>query len=495
MRVGFLGTGWIATHHSKSLRQAGGAVERAGCYDPDRSRAEAFAAATGHRVCDSESEVLDGCDAVYVTTWTSEHPRLVAEAARRGLAVFCEKPLATGLGEAEAMLAAVTGAGVTNQVGLVLRHSPAYLWARHLIADPAAGRTMAVVLRDDQFIPTQGQYDSDWRADVTRAGAGTLLEHSIHDVDMLRFLVDSPISAVCARQASFHGHPGIEDVAGATIEFAGGAIGTLVSVWHDNLARPSMRRVEVFCERRWVAIDGDDWFGPVTWTDADGTTGAMAGGELTGAAAALLDGHPNPDVSFVEAAAGRAPASPDFAVAVEAHRVVEAMYRSARRGGMPVRPDDTGRRPPVPGLEIVELTADETHDVRRRVLRHDTPSTDPRFAQDALAGTWHLGLRLDGTVVGVSTWAPEPWPDDPGSPAVRLRGMAVDGGVRGIGAGALLLDAGIARARGGGARIVWASARDSALGFYLRFGFRGVGEGFVDEPTGMPHHLIVLTVP
>ena len=38
--------------------------------------------------------MLDTCDAVYITTWTSEHPRLVAAAAERGLAIFCEKPLA-----------------------------------------------------------------------------------------------------------------------------------------------------------------------------------------------------------------------------------------------------------------------------------------------------------------------------------------------------------------------------------------------------------------
>ena len=83
----------------------------------------------------------------------------------------------------------VADAGVVNQVGLVLRRSPAYLWAKHLIDEPAAGTVMGVVFRDDQFIPIQGHYGSTWRGDRTLAGSGTLLEHSIHDVDMLRFLV------------------------------------------------------------------------------------------------------------------------------------------------------------------------------------------------------------------------------------------------------------------------------------------------------------------
>lgn len=489
MRVGFLGTGWIASYHSKSLHRSGIDIERAGCYDIDRARAEAFAAASGHAVCGSEAEVLDGCDAVYITTWTSEHPRLVADAAARGLAIFCEKPLATNVADAETMLAAVTTAGVTNQVGLVLRHSPAYLWARHLIDDPTAGRVMTVVFRDDQFIPTQGHYASDWRADAARAGAGTLLEHSIHDIDMLTFLVASPISDVSARQANFHGHPGIEDVFNTTFGFANGASGTLTSLWHDNLARASLRRVEVFCERRLVVIDGDDWFGPVTWTDSDGANGSLAGDALVGATTAMLACDPNPDVAFITAALAGQPAFPDFAVAVEAHRVADAMYRSAKYDSQHVvvaRARHT--------IEIVVLTAPQTHGVRQRVLRADTPSADPRYAQDDLPDTWHLGIRLEDRLVGVSTWAPEPWPASPGEPAVRLRGMAIDRDTQGTGAGAALLRAGIERARADGARLIWASARDSALGFYERAGFEAVGDMFIDEPTGMPHHYIVYIV-
>jgi predicted GNAT family N-acyltransferase len=65
--------------------------------------------------------------------------------------------------------------------------------------------------------------------------------------------------------------------------------------------------------------------------------------------------------------------------------------------------------------------------------------------------------------------------------------------VRGHGAGDILLAAGIARAESAvpGA-VVWARARDSALGFYVRHGFEVVEPGFMDETTGRPHHVIVL---
>jgi predicted dehydrogenase len=269
---------------------------------------------------------------VYVCTWTNEHPRLVREAARRGLAVFCEKPLAITTRGAEQMEHAVAAAGVTNQVGLVLRRSPTYNWARRLIADPDAGRVMTVVFRDDQFIPIQGHYASTWRSDRALVGAGTLLEHSIHDVDMLRFLVGE-VTRVSANTANFHGHDGIEDVANATLVFDTGAIGTLTSVWHDNLARPSMRRVEVFCERRYIAIEGDDWFGPVHWTDSDGTGGSLEHSALVDAVTPLVDGSLNADAEFIRSVAERRAAHPDFATAVRAHRIVDAMYRSAALEG------------------------------------------------------------------------------------------------------------------------------------------------------------------
>ena len=235
IRIGFYGAGFISRYHQLLLSQC--PIEHAivAVHDVDEERAAAFAEQTGASVTD-EDALLDLVDVVYVTTWTAEHPRLVAKAAERGLAVFCEKPLAFDTATAETMVAGVERAGVTNQVGLVLRFVPAFRWAKRLVDDPRAGRTMAVVFRDDQFIPIQGHYGSTWRGDRNLAGSGTLLEHSIHDVDMLRFLVGE-VGSISAHTTNFHGHDGIEDVATATLRFESGALGTLASIWHDNLSR------------------------------------------------------------------------------------------------------------------------------------------------------------------------------------------------------------------------------------------------------------------
>src|SRR5581483_2883895 len=100
------------------------------------------------------------------------------------------------------------------------------------------GAPLAAVFRDDQYFPIQGMYGSTWRADVTKAGGGTLIEHSIHDVDVLTALLGEPVT-VAARTACRFRHAGIEDVADLTIEYESGAIASLVSVWHQVTSRPS----------------------------------------------------------------------------------------------------------------------------------------------------------------------------------------------------------------------------------------------------------------
>lgn len=334
IQVGFLGAGFISGFHVTCL--AGSRVEHriVAVHDPDFDRARAFAARHGAVVM-SEDDLIGAVDAVYVTTWTSEHPRLVDKVAAAGKAVFCEKPLAVSAPLVDEMVATVAAAGVINQVGLVLRFlGPARL-VRHLLADERAGRVLAVVFRDDQYIPIQGLYGSDWRIDRARAGRGTMIEHSIHDVDLLRWWL-GPIEAVSASTRSVHGHAGIEDVAAARMDFASGAVATLVSVWHDILERPSARHIELFCERLHIVIE-NELFGPVRYQFNGEPAVTLEGRALTDALAAFGDAPANSADAFLRAIELGEPADPSFAAAVPAHRVVDAIYESADAGGELVR--------------------------------------------------------------------------------------------------------------------------------------------------------------
>jgi GNAT superfamily N-acetyltransferase len=146
-------------------------------------------------------------------------------------------------------------------------------------------------------------------------------------------------------------------------------------------------------------------------------------------------------------------------------------------------------------VNVLQVAVEDIYDLRMEVLRRDTPSDNVHFAQDRDASTIHLAVRDDaGAVIAASTWTPRPFPDAPGEPAVQLRGMAVLAEHRGRGIGAAMLAAGIEDARRRGAALVWANARDSALGFYVANGFTVSGDGFQTTDTDLPHHRVVKRV-
>ena len=198
LRVGFLGTGLIARFHAEMLRGSGEEFEPGPGPRP-RSRP---GRGVRHRVRLPGRRHRGGACSTAATPSTS----------RRGppSTVGWWRPPPSGAGTCSARSrwrstppapgrwpTAVEAAGVVAQVGLVLRRSPAFGLAGSLLSDERAGRVMAVVFRDDQFIPIRGHYGSSWRADPRLAGAGTLLEHSIHDLDLLEHLLGPATSIAC----------------------------------------------------------------------------------------------------------------------------------------------------------------------------------------------------------------------------------------------------------------------------------------------------------
>jgi predicted dehydrogenase len=341
LKVGLIGCGHIARFHSRNVRdvQTRGLVDidyHAVC-DRNIERAKAFGAIAGCAlVTDEPADVIEQCDAVYICTETAGHPALVAAAAGAGRHVFCEKPLARKLADAMAMTDAVNAAGVTHQVGLVLHYSPVY----RVLADMMAldhGAFLTAHLRDDQFFPVRGHYGSSWRGDYERAGGGALLEHSIHDVDLLRRLFGE-IEAVRCHLRYTTEYKGIEDVALVTFQHAGGHQTTLTSVWHAVDTRASSRNLEVFFQRARFET-ADDYFGTIACELGDAPREVLSSDEVLARFIGIMGLKARDedlrslaglsDREFLAHAAARTPARPSFDEALIAHRVVDACYRSA----------------------------------------------------------------------------------------------------------------------------------------------------------------------
>ena len=287
VRIGFIGAGFIARTHNWFLKHTAADHRITAVCDVDPDRALAFADRVGADVVD-EHDLLDRVDAVFVTTWTSEHERLVAAAAERGVAVFCEKPLAVDAASAQRMADAVEAA---------------------------------------------------------RCGRGTLLEHSIHDVDIMQWMC-GPVDSVSGIVREVHGYPRIDDVAVARLDFANGGVASLTSIWHDILDRPSLRHVEIFCENLYLHLDGEAT-SPITWQFTGEAVQTLGGDALARACidaglARERDLAPvpagamfNPLTPFLDAIASGAPSPLPLRQALCAHRIVDAIYASADGSGVP----------------------------------------------------------------------------------------------------------------------------------------------------------------
>lgn len=347
IRIGLIGAGLMGAAHSLMLRQIatfeGIDLQLTIVADPAADRVGGFASMFGYRERSTNpGDVIrhPEVNVVYITTPTRYHRELAEAAASAGKHIFCEKPLAFNEKDAKAMLDAAEKAGVRHQVGLVLRYSPTFNAVRRLLSQDL-GFPMATIFRDDQVFPIKGIHASPWRANLEEAGAGTILEHSIHDVDILTWLF-GPVRSLEATVDYLAGKKGIEDRAMVRFEFESGMIATLISLWHDVMRRPSNRLLEVFYEKGYVATD-EDFLGPVKYQFGDCNLITISREEVLKkylgeaeidekkSTALAWSAYGFEDLAFVNALIkGRRP-EPGLDVAVAAHRIVDAIYESAKK--------------------------------------------------------------------------------------------------------------------------------------------------------------------
>ncbi len=157
------------------------------------------------------------------------------EALRLGRHVLCEKPLARNAAEARTMASAAGTAGVVHQVSFNYRHVPAVLLARRLICEGRLGRIYHFRARycDDSLM--NAALPRTWRQERVRAGSGAAGDLASHILDLARFLVGEIAAVSAASRIFVPRRPGgagdeevdVEDAVVATLEFEGGAIGTL----------------------------------------------------------------------------------------------------------------------------------------------------------------------------------------------------------------------------------------------------------------------------
>jgi predicted dehydrogenase len=230
LRAGVVGTGALGRHHARILSQLPG-VEMVGIYDVRREQAEAVAAEHGCRVWDNLEELAGRLDAAVVAVPTVAHAEIGGALLRRGLHVLVEKPIASTLAEADALLAA-RGDRVLA-VGHVEFYNPA---VQSLLA---AGLPPRFVEVERLAVFTPRSLDVD-----------VVLDLMIHDLQILHALDPSPVAEVRATGIAVLSAK--VDIANARIALASGCVANVTA---SRVSAERVRKLRVFSPRRYHSLD------------------------------------------------------------------------------------------------------------------------------------------------------------------------------------------------------------------------------------------------
>jgi len=238
IKIGIIGTGYMGGTHAQLYAQ-NERTEVHAVYDIRPERMERVARMTGAKVAENGEQVIESCDAIVVTTPNSRHTALTITAANAGKAVFSEKPMATNLTEAEAVLDASKNARVF-QVGHNRRFAPVYVKLKELIAEDRVHSAHIKMNRGELQNP-------EWTGEAEITG-GFLYETTIHLFDMIRFQFGEVEELIAF--GSSRTYPETDNFS-VLLKFKSGFHATFCSAADASWIFP-FERVEVFCRHRTI---------------------------------------------------------------------------------------------------------------------------------------------------------------------------------------------------------------------------------------------------
>jgi predicted dehydrogenase len=232
LRLGVIGVGSLGFHHARIVREVRDATS-SGIHDVDEVRLEEVArtlGVRGHRELDA---LLDESDAVVIAVPTGSHEEVAVRALERGVHVLIEKPIASSLVAADAILAAAARTGTVVQVGHVERFNGAIRAAEPYLDGP-------LFIESHRLAPF-GPRGTD---------VAVVLDLMIHDLDLVLSLVRRPVTGLAAA-----GVPVLTpspDIANARLEFEGGGVANLTA---SRISMDRMRKIRFFQRSGYISLD------------------------------------------------------------------------------------------------------------------------------------------------------------------------------------------------------------------------------------------------
>jgi predicted dehydrogenase len=229
IRIGLVGAGAIMRLSHAPVIKASPDSELFGVFDSDLKRAEAIAADFGGKAFGDLEAMLNmpGLDAVIVATPNKFHEEGVIAAAAHGKHVLCEKPLSIDADASRRMVKACDDAKVVLQVGFNQR-----FWAQVEIAKALVDAGFVGKIHQMRSIyaekSTAYPASTRFRYDLNLSGGGTIIDLTVHRIDLARHLVGD-YAGVFAELTHSAIPETVDDNVFALARFASGARGSLSS--------------------------------------------------------------------------------------------------------------------------------------------------------------------------------------------------------------------------------------------------------------------------
>ena len=230
LRVGLIGAGGMGKGLANGLKSAEGA-RLVAIADVAEGAAQAAADELGEGIdaYTDPAELLArediGAVLVAVPNWL--HAPTTISAAAAGKHVFCEKPMALNVVDAQAMIDACEDAGVKLMIGQVLRYNSPFVRIIEQVREGKFGEPCAMQV-SRLGGAWSGKYATTWRMEKDKVG-GPLFEVSAHEIDFIRCILGEATSVYAVMNNFVNPEADYEDYAAVTINFEGGRSASLLA--------------------------------------------------------------------------------------------------------------------------------------------------------------------------------------------------------------------------------------------------------------------------
>jgi UDP-N-acetyl-2-amino-2-deoxyglucuronate dehydrogenase len=332
IHIGLIGGGNISETHARAAKAISGA-QIAAIYGTNIEKVARLCREHGGQPFSDFDAFLSHrpMQAVILGSPSGLHAEQGIAAAQRGLHVLTEKPIDITAKRADALIDAANKAGVKLAVIFQDRFKPNIQALKQWLDNGRLGKPLLIDARVKWYRPPDYYSSSKWRGTFALDGGGALINQAIHTVDLLLWLFGDVVR-VQAHTATLLHKIEAEDTAVATLEFASGAVGTLLAT---TAAYPGYaRRIEITGTEGTVILEHDRVIAaglrgsfPEIITKVSGDANQSA----SSAAVTDITAHKAVIENFLHAIAHNAPLACDGAEGRRSLALVEAIYRAAKQ--------------------------------------------------------------------------------------------------------------------------------------------------------------------